>query len=106
MYAVMITFQSSIPTAELAGPFTDYAEALRAQPGLISKAWIHDGTTLGGFHVFDDKATADAYLASDLAAGLRSTDGFEDFDVRGFEVLADLSAITGVARSQTLVEQS
>lgn len=104
MHAIMITFTSSIPTDQLVGPFSDYAEALRQQPGLITKTWIQDGSTLGGFHLFEDQATADAYLASDLATGLRATEGFDDFDVRGFTVLADLSAMTGVAPTATLAE--
>ena len=104
MYAVMITFTTSIPTDRLVEPFTDYADALRRQPGLITKTWIQDGTTLGGFHLFVDQAAADAYLGSDLAAGLRATDGFDDFDVRGFDVLADLSAMTGVAPESTLAQ--
>jgi hypothetical protein len=96
MYALMITFHSSIPTADLVEPFTQYAEALRERPGLISKVWIQNGETLGGFHVFESKETADAYLASEMAAGLQATEGFDDFDVRGFDVLEELSAMTGV----------
>lgn len=106
MHAIMITFTTSIPTDRLVGPFTDYAEALREQPGLITKTWIQDGSTLGGFHLFEDRAAADAYLASDLAAGLRATEGFDDFDVRGFDVLADLSAMTGVAPAGTLAQHT
>ena len=68
-------------------------------PGLVSKAWLHDDDIVGGFHLFSDKATAEAYVASELAAGLRATDGFDDFEVRGFEVLDDLSALTGITES-------
>lgn len=96
MYALMITFRTSIPAERLVVPFEEYAGELRRQPGLISKVWIRDGDTFGGFHLFESREAADAYVRSDLAAGLRSTDGFDDFDVRGFDVLDDLSAQTGV----------
>ena len=68
-------------------------------PGLVSEAWLHDGDTVGGFHLFVDQATAEAYVASELAAGLRATDGFDHFEVRGFEVLDALSAVTGISES-------
>ena len=106
MYAVMITFRSSIPVTQLAAPFEEYASALRKQPGLITKVWIHDGATVGGFHVFENKETADAYLSSELAAGLRETGGFDDFDVRSYGVLEDLSAITGVSVTRPLAQLS
>jgi hypothetical protein len=106
MYALMITFRTSIPADELIGPFQEYADSLRHQPGLISKAWIRDGDTLGGFHLFEDKGTADGYVQSDLATGLRSTEGFDDFEVRGFEVLDELSSATGVAPERPLAERA
>ena len=97
MHALLITFQSSIPTPQLAETFERYAKELRKQPGLITKVWIHDGDTIGGFHLFESKSAADAYQSSALAGGLRATDGFDDFDVRNFDVLEDLSAITGIS---------
>jgi hypothetical protein len=44
-------------------------------------------------------ARAEAYVASEFAAGLRATEGFDDFEVRGFEVLDGLSALTGIGES-------
>lgn len=96
MHALLITFYATDPIDRLAAPFTEYAHALRDVPGLLSKAWIRDGDNLGGFHLFTDRASADAYLSSDLASRLRSTEGFDDFEVRGFEVLDELSALTGI----------
>lgn len=96
MHGVLITFDCAATADELAAPFTDYAVALQQQPGLISKAWIVTDTGYGGFHVFTDRATADGYLGGDLAAGLMATDGFDHFEVEHFDVLDDLSAMTGV----------
>ena len=52
--------------------------------------------------MFESKESADAYLASEMAVGLQATDGFDDFDVRGFDVLEELSAMTGVVAAQPL----
>ncbi|NNE11439.1 MAG: hypothetical protein HKN41_04255 [Ilumatobacter sp.] len=97
MHGVLITFDCEASAATLSAPFTDYASALQRQPGLISKAWIVTDTGYGGFHVFTDRSAADNYLGSDLAAGLMATDGFDHFQVRHYDVLDDLSAMTGVS---------
>lgn len=97
MHALLITFRSAIPVHDLAEPFEDYARALQDQPGLLNKTWVQDGDTLGGFHLFATRGDLDAYMQSDLAAGLMATDGFSDFSSRTFEVLAGLSAMTGVS---------
>jgi hypothetical protein len=95
MHAVLITFTSSADLAGLEEPFTEYAQALRTVPGLVSKTWIHDGPTLGGFHVFSTAADAERYLSSQMVADLTAIPAFSDFEIRHFEILDRLSEITG-----------
>lgn len=95
MHAVLITFTSAAELADLAGPFTEYAGALRGVDGLVAKTWINDGDTVGGFHVFTSRDAAEAYLASDMVDGLTSNPLFHGFEVRHYVVLDDLSRITG-----------
>ena len=96
MHAVLITFRSSASVEELEQPFKEYAEGVCAVPGLISKTWIGEGDAiLGGFHVFTARAAADAYLGSELAAGLIATPAFEDFQITHYDVLDELSVTTG-----------
>jgi hypothetical protein len=95
MHAVLITFQSSADLNDLKGPFVDYANALRGMPGLVCKTWIKSGSTLGGFHIFTTREAAENYLASDLAAGLLAIEAFSDFDIRHFDIIDELSAMTG-----------
>lgn len=95
MHAVLITFRSSADLDDLAGPFTEYAHGLERVRGLAFKTWIRDGATLGGFHVFVDRVAADAYLGSEMVAGLTANAAFADFAVRHFAVLDELSRITG-----------
>ncbi len=95
MHAVLITFRSEAALDDLAGPFTDYAEAMRGVEGLVAKTWIADGDLVGGFHTFASREAADAYLGSEMVAGLTSNAAFSGFEIRHFGVLDDLSRITG-----------
>ena len=77
----------------------DLGFPLSSDPGLrpvsVSKTWIHNGNTLGGFHVFTSREAADAYLGSDMAAGLIANPAFSDFAIDHYEIIDGLSAITG-----------
>lgn len=95
MHAVLITFHSSVPAEELVEPFTDYAEQMRSVPGFVAKTWIRDGEILGGFHVFSSRADADRYLGSEMVAGLTSNEAFEDFSIARYDVIDELSSMTG-----------
>ncbi len=95
MHAVLITFESSVDLDDLKGPFTDYANGLLGVPGLVAKTWIRDDSTLGGFHIFTSAEDAESYLNSELVAGLTGNEAFSDFQIHHFEVLDELSAITG-----------
>ena len=95
MHAVLITFSSSAGLDDLKGPFTDYANALKGITGLVAKTWIQDGSTLGGFHIFTSRQAAEGYLSSQMVADLTSNPSFSDFQIRHFNVLEELSAITG-----------
>ena len=95
MHAVLITFESAAEMDDLKGPFTDYANALHGMAGLVCKTWIRDESTLGGFHIFTNQEAANAYLGSDLAAGLIANEAFSGFEIRHFDVLDEFSTITG-----------
>ena len=94
MHAVLITFRSEAALEDLAGPFTDYADAMREVGGLVSKTWIADGDVLGGFHIFNSRQAADVYLGSEMVAGLTSNPAFNGFEISHYEVLEELSRIT------------
>jgi len=93
--AQLITFRSETSLDDLAAPFTDYAHALCGVEGLVAKTWITDGDVVGGFHTFTSREAADAYLGSEMVAGLTANPAFSGFEIRHFEVLDDLSRITG-----------
>jgi len=95
MHAVLITFRSEASREDLVGPFTDYANAMTGVDGLVSKTWIADGDVVGGFHIFTSSQAADAYLGSEMVAGLTSNPAFSGFEISHYEVLDELSRITG-----------
>jgi hypothetical protein len=99
MHAVLVTFHSSVAADELVEPFTQYAEQMRSVPGLVAKTWIRDEEIIGGFHVFLSRADADRYLGGEMVAGLTSNEAFDDFAITRYDVLDDLSRLTGTPMS-------
>lgn len=94
MHALLITFTSSASEQELQTVASEFAEVVRDVPGLLSKAWLADGSTSGGFYLFADRAAADAYANGQLVEKLRAYPAFSDFTFRNFEVDPELSART------------
>lgn len=101
MHAVLIRFTSSVGAGELKEPFTDFAKALKDVGGFVAKTWIQDGSTFGGFYVFTSRDAADSYLNSEMVAGLTSNPAFSDFKILQFDVLEELSAMTGSPKAAT-----
>lgn len=94
MHALLISFTSAAPLDQLADPFTEYAHALRDVPGLISKTWIFDGTTVGGFYTFTTAADIDAYLAGALWTSVATNPAFSGFRFERFGIVDELTALT------------
>ena len=94
MHAVIITFNTSVPPESLEEPFRNFAEALLEVDGFVSKVWLNDGETFGGSYVFEDEEAANAYLNSDLVAGLTANEAFQNIEVRTFAVIDELTAVT------------
>ena len=96
MHALFITFRSAVAPEELSEVFTQYAEALRdgAAPGLAGKTWFGDGSTVGGFHLFEDREVADRYLDGMFAESIVDNPTFSDVRVERYDVNETLSRIT------------
>ena len=94
MHAVLITFRSAAALDDLRQPFLEGAEAIRDVPGLISKTWLHDGATFGGFHLFTDADAAQAYLEGEIISATKAVPAFSEFKVEQFTVAEEFSAIT------------
>ena len=106
MHAVLITFTSEVDLPALAGPFDEYADALRDVPGLVSKTWLADDDVLGGFHLFESAATAEEYLRGALLASVCASPAFGNFSIRHFDVLDGLSATTNGVGARPALEHA
>ncbi|GAA4896973.1 YdhR family protein [Actinomycetospora straminea] len=95
MYALLITFTSSVDAEDMAADAAHFAEAVRAVPGFVAKTWLHEGAHHGGFYLFTDRAAAEAYRDGPLVAGLRAHPAFSDLEVRGWPTNTELGALTG-----------
>lgn len=96
MHALLITFTSNADPKELQAVAIDYAKALRGVDGVVSKTWLADGDTQGGFYLFADKAAAQSFRSGPMVGALRSHPAFRDLTIREFAVSTELSALTGV----------
>lgn len=95
MYAIHITFTSTATDEEMYEGAVAFAEALRAVPGFAAKYWLQHGAHHGGFYLFTDRASAEAYRDGPLVAGLREHPAFDDLEVRGWDIDSGLGALTG-----------
>ena len=73
-----------------------FAELIRAVPGFLTKAWLHNDAVSGGFYLFTDHAAARAYIDGPVVASLHANPAFTNVEIHTFDVDADLSARTGI----------
>lgn len=72
------------------------APAFAEVPGLVSKVWLADRAegVYGGVYTFDGGQALDAFLASELFAGVGATPGLANISVRRFGVLDAPTSVT------------
>jgi hypothetical protein len=96
MHAIFVTFQSSVPAAELEEGYRQFAEGLRggAARGFVAKTWVSGAPRMGGFYLFQDRQTADDYIAGMLAPALEGDPRVSDVRIEHFDVNDELSGLT------------
>ena len=87
---------SGITESDYRAVCDELAPAFAAVPGLASKVWLADGDTgiYGGVYTFENAAAVDAFLGSELFAGVGAMPTLRDITVRRFGVLAGPTAVT------------
>ena len=98
MHAVLVTYENDTPADQLRNHLDNfgYAKALKKVPGLISKTWINDGKTLGGFHVFTDKASADAFVNGEMfQSAVVKEPSNRNVQIKHFSVFSELTVASG-----------
>ncbi len=96
MHALFITYTSSVNREDLREAYTQYAQALANGQisGFITKTWLANGDTHGGFHLFRDRESADRYLAEMFEPTVGQNPVFSNIRIEHFEVSEELSALT------------
>lgn len=97
MYVQLVTFTLNGPSAQ------EYHDACREEtaffadlPGLLSKIWLRDADTgtYGGLYLWRDRASYEAYLASDVFRAIEDDPAFEGVTTQGFDHFEDLTRAT------------
>jgi heme-degrading monooxygenase HmoA len=73
------------------------APAFAELPGLVSKHWLADTATntYGGAYVWRDREAMEAYLESEVFAGMAANPRLENVTARDFGVLEGPTRVTG-----------
>lgn len=97
MHVKIINFNLSDMTVdEYAAACDQLAPAFAELPGLLAKVWLQDraSNTYGGVYLFEDRAAADAYAASQLFATVGAVPNFTNITVADFDVIEPLTRMT------------
>jgi hypothetical protein len=91
-----INFRFDVSPSEIVGAFAPLAGEIAKVDGLRWKIWSMNEAerTFGGVYLFDDEASADAYLAGPIVAQLGQQPALSEITVRQFDVLDAPSAVT------------
>ena len=93
---VQINFTFSGARAEYEQANLPWAEPIADVPGLRWKIWLMGEAqhAAGGLYLFDDDATAQAFLNGPSVAAVGNDPSLSDISVKQFDVIEELSAIT------------
>jgi hypothetical protein len=93
---VQINFKFAGSKDEYLKTFRQAAEPIAAAGGLRWKVWPwnEEERMGGGIYLFEDDASAKAYLEGPIISGVGEVPGVSEVSVKQFHVLDDLTAIT------------
>jgi len=92
MHAVFLTFEFAGEYGDLTRTFAAFTEALPSERDLVSRTWMRDGSTIGGFYVFHTVEAAEEFLNSPHIRALASHPCISDLYVRHFSTLGTIGA--------------
>lgn len=93
---LQVNFRFNVSRAAYEEVVSALAEQFAAVPGCRWKIWLMNEAEneAGGIYLFDNDASIDAMLSSDLIAGVLANPALSDFSVKRFDVLPGVSAVT------------
>ena len=96
-YRYRINFNlTGINRSEYEAAASELTTAFSEIPGLKRKHWLanEDNNTFGGVYIFDTKESHDAFVESELYAGVRGNPSFSNFTGKSFENIDSLAKHT------------
>lgn len=93
---LQINFKFHVSSTEYETAVTPLAEPIAAVPGMLWKVWLMNEADqeAGGIYLFEDGKSLDAYLNSEIVAGIVSHPALSDFSVKQFELMSAVSEVT------------
>lgn len=93
---LQLNFKFSVTGDEYTQAVSPLAEKYAAVPGLRWKVWIINEaeSEAGGIYLFDDETSLNALMESPLTKQVTSHPALSDFDVKIFDVMDEITAIT------------
>ena len=101
---LQINFKFNVPQDQYEEAALPLAEPIAAVPGLVWKVWLlnEEDCASGGIYLFRDAPALEAYLNSEIVAGIASHPAFSDFSVKQFDIMAEPSAVTRAPVGKTV----
>lgn len=98
MHAQVVTYRlvDSVSDAEFIEANQEFAEMMRAVPGLLAKIWLKNPAdeVYGGLYLWQDREAYQNFVASELWAAVLVDDSVKDLSSHDFAVMDELTALT------------
>ncbi|MBK9295266.1 MAG: YdhR family protein [Oligoflexia bacterium] len=93
---LQINFKFHVAREQYEAAVEPLAQPIAAVPGVLWKVWLMNEAEQesGGIYLFADGASLEAYLNSEIVAGIVSNPALSDFSVKQFEVMEGVSEVT------------
>ena len=103
-HLLQINYKFLVTRTEFESGFDVVASQIAQVPGLRWKIWLLNEAESrgGGIYLFDDEASARAYLDGPIVAALKSSPVLSELTVNSFSVLEEPTAVTGGPIEETL----
>jgi hypothetical protein len=88
--------ESGVSDAEFIEANQEFAEMMKAVPGLLAKIWLKDPAAdgYGGLYLWQDREAYESFLASELWGSVVTDDSVSDLASHDFAVMEELTAVT------------
>lgn len=91
---LQINFKLSVSVDDYEQACLPAAQPIADTPGLRWKVWLIAEHEAGGIYLFDDEASAQAFLAGPIVAAVKSNPAMSQVSAKTFDVMEGLTAIT------------